>query len=121
MEPKAHIFACDKAAVYGDVEVVLGPDMKIQKVEDVKIECHFATRKERKKTFMINLCAKLELTELDCATFMFVTTNKCSTCLNNNARHRTLCFHSTTMQNAHQHVYGKLAMSLRHTMRFFVK
>ena len=75
MEPKAHIFACDKAAVYGDVEVVLGTDMKIQKVEDVENEFHFATRKERKKTFMINLCAKLELTELDCATFMFVTTN----------------------------------------------
>ena len=45
MEPKAHIFACDKAAVYGDVEVVLGPDMKIQKVEDVENEFHFATRK----------------------------------------------------------------------------
>jgi len=42
---KAHIFACDKAAVYGDVEVVLGPDMKIQKVEDVENEFHFAKRK----------------------------------------------------------------------------
>ena len=41
MEPKAHIYACDKAAVYGDVEVVLGPDMKIQKVEDVENEFHF--------------------------------------------------------------------------------
>jgi len=42
---KAHIFACDKAAVYGDVEVVLGPDMTIQKVEDVEKEFHFAKRK----------------------------------------------------------------------------
>ena len=36
MKPKAHIYACDKAAVYGDVEVDLGPDMKIQKVEDIE-------------------------------------------------------------------------------------
>ena len=42
---KAHIFACDKAAVYGDVEVDLGPDMKIQKVEDIENEFHLATRK----------------------------------------------------------------------------
>ena len=76
MEPKAHTFAFDKSAFYGNIEVILGTDMKIQRVEDVENEFHFATRKERKKTFMINLCAKLELTELDCATFMFVTTNK---------------------------------------------
>ena len=57
MEPKAHIFACDKAAVYGDVEVVLGPDIKIQKMEDIENEFHFATGKEKKKTFTRNLCA----------------------------------------------------------------
>ena len=76
MEPKAHIYACDKAAVYGDVEVVLGPDMQIQKVEDIENEFHFATGKEKKKTFTRNLCAKVKLTELVCATFIFVTTNK---------------------------------------------
>ena len=59
MEPKAHTFACDEAAVYGDVGVVLGTDRKIQKVEDVKNEFHFATTKEREKTFMRNLCFKI--------------------------------------------------------------
>ena len=37
---RAHIFVCNKAAVYGDEKVVLGDDMKIQKVESVKNKFH---------------------------------------------------------------------------------
>ena len=42
---RAHIFVCNKAAVYGDEKVVLGDDMKIQKVEDVENGFYFDTRK----------------------------------------------------------------------------
>jgi len=44
-EKKASIFACDKAEVYGDVEVPIGGDVMVQKVEDVENNFHFAKRK----------------------------------------------------------------------------
>ena len=53
MEPRAHIFACNKAAVHGDLEVIVGIDMKIQKVEDVENEFHFVTRKYMGRRFFL--------------------------------------------------------------------
>jgi len=44
-EKKASIFACDKAEVYGDVEVAIGGDVMVEKVEDEKGTFHFAKRK----------------------------------------------------------------------------
>ena len=45
MELKAGTFACDKAAFFEDIEVIMGPDIKIQKVEDVENGFYFDTRK----------------------------------------------------------------------------
>ena len=45
LKKKASIFACDKAEVYGDVEVPIGGDVMVKRVEDVENTLHFAKRK----------------------------------------------------------------------------